>query len=148
MLWFPFKGTTRTYVFEKEGETSLEAFDRVRYILEEAHPESSALIEFRVYVPPDIPPEDFGAAPNLDLRVDYPGWKEYTLQGLKISRVDRVKINPYRTFNLTVVDYDGVNPIVGAKVVVRRLIHYYKKRGICNAGERDHKHSQAQRGRR
>lgn len=133
-LWFPFKGTTRTYIFENKTEIRLEAFDRVRYILEGSHPESSALIEFRVYVPPDIPPEDFEAAPNLDLRVDYPGWIEYTLQGLKISGVDQVKINPYRTFNLTVVDYDGVNPIAGAKVVVRRLIHYYEKREYVTPG--------------
>jgi len=127
-LWFPFKSTTRTYIFENETEIRLEAFDRVRYILEGVHPESSALIEFRVYVPPDIPPEDFKAIPNLDLRVDYPGWIEYTLQGLKIQEADKVKINPYRSFNLTITDWDGAEPIAGAKVIIRRLIHYYDKR--------------------
>jgi len=30
----------------------------------------------------------------------------------------------YRTFNLTVADWDGTRPLPGARIVLRRLVHY------------------------
>jgi len=127
-LWFPFKGTTRTYIFENSTEVTLQAFDREAYILEGSSNGSSALITFKVFVPPDIPPENFAAKPVIDIRVDYLGWREYTLEDLRISNAEEVVIQPYRTFNLTITDFDGLNPIAGAKVVISRLMHYYEKR--------------------
>ena len=127
-LWFPFKGTTRTYIFENSTEVTLQAFDREAYILEGFSNGSSVLMTFKVFVPPDIPPENFAAKPVIDIRVDYPDWIEYTLEDLKISNPEEVVIQPYRTFNLTITDYDGLSPLAGAKVVISRLIHYYDKR--------------------
>jgi len=127
-LWFPFEGTTRTYVFENSTQVTLQAFDPEAYILEGRSEGSSALITFKVFVPPDIPPEDFAAKPVVDIRVDYPGWIEYTLEGFEVRNPEDVVIQPYRTFNLTITDFDGLNPLAGARVVIARLMHYYDKR--------------------
>ncbi len=126
-VWFPFKGIARAMTFWNHSRFELKAFNPVRYILDGVDPESSKKLEFKVYIPEDIPSEEIATKPAVDIRVSFPGWLEYTLESYRID-VNDAEIQPYRTFNLTVTDFDGLNPIPNAKVVIRRLMYYYESR--------------------
>jgi len=126
-VWFPFKGIARTMTFWNNSRFELKAFNPVRYILDGLDPESSKKLEFKVYIPEDIPSEEIATKPAVDIRVRFPGWLEYTLESYNID-VNNAEIQPYRTFNLTVTDFDGLNPIPNARVVIRRLMYYYESR--------------------
>lgn len=125
-VWFPIRGIGRdiTFIFWNNTGFTLEAFDPIAYILNGSHPKSSKLLSFRVYVPEDIPPDQLSAKPAIDIRVNYPGWIEYTFESYRVE-VNNAEIQPYRSFRLTVTDYDGLSPVPGARVVIRRLMHYY-----------------------
>jgi hypothetical protein len=126
-VWFPIRGIGRGMVFWNNTRFTLDAFDPVAYILNGSHPKSSRLLSFRVYVPEDIPPDQLSTKPAIDIRVSFPGWMEYILESYRIE-VNNAEIQPYRSFNLTVTDHDGLNPVPGARVVMRRLMHYYDVR--------------------
>ncbi|MCL7384016.1 MAG: carboxypeptidase-like regulatory domain-containing protein [Thaumarchaeota archaeon] len=126
-VWFPFKGIARAMTFWNNTSFTLEAFKPVRYIINGSHPESTKLLQFKVYVPEDIPSEEISTRPAIDIRVRFPGWLEYTLESYRID-VNEAVIQPYRSFNLTITDFDGLNPIPNARVVIRRLMYYYESR--------------------
>lgn len=127
LLWFPWKNYPgREFGFKADANVELKAFNPIDYILEGVSPGSSIILEFRIFIPPDILPEERLLKPVMDLRVHYPRWIDYTLEAYPTH--GPFEIQPYRSFNLTVMDYDGVNPIAGARVVIRRLIHYYDVR--------------------
>jgi len=127
LLWFPWKKYPgRELGFRSEVNKELKAFNPIEYILQGFSPGSSTIMEFRLFVPPDISPDERTIRPFLDIRVRYPGWIDYTLE--QYPTVGPFEIQPYRSFNLTITDYDGVNPIAGAKVVIRRLVYYYEVR--------------------
>lgn len=126
-LWFPWrKYPGKDWAFRADANVELKAFNPIDYILKGFSPGSSIVLEFKIFIPPNINPEERFLKPVIDLRVHYPGWIDYTLEAYPTHGL--FKIQPYRTFNLTVTDYDGVNPIAGARVVIRRLIHYYDVR--------------------
>ncbi len=127
LLWFPWKKYRgRDLGTSFKVDKVLQAFNPIDYILNGADPDSSTLLSFKVFIPPDILPEEIGLKPYLDIRVDYPGWREYTLE--MYPTTGPFQIQPYRTFNLTITDFDGVNVLSGAKLVIRRLVYYYEKR--------------------
>ncbi|MEM0329242.1 MAG: hypothetical protein QXW02_02540 [Nitrososphaerota archaeon] len=126
-LWFPWKKYPgRDWAFRADANVELKAFNPIDYILKGFSPGSSIVLEFELFIPPDIYPEERFLKPFMDLRVHYPGWIDYTLEAYPTR--GPFEIQPYRSFNLTVTDYDGMNPIAGARVVIRRLIHYYDVR--------------------
>jgi len=114
-------------VFWNNTGSKLEAFNPIIYILDGSDPASSMLLSFRIYVPEDIPPEELHVRPAIDIRARFPGWLEYTLESYRIES-NNAEIQPYRSFNLTVTDHDGLSPIAGARVVISRLMHYYDRR--------------------
>ena len=126
-LWYPFKGIARAMTFWNDTRFTLQAFNPVEYIALGRDVESSKKLEFKVYIPEDIPSEEASLKPAVDIRVNYPGWLEYTLESYSIEEND-AEIKPYRSFNLTVTDHDGLNPIPKARVVIRRLVYYYDVR--------------------
>ncbi|MDW8021167.1 MAG: hypothetical protein RMI78_00845 [Nitrososphaerota archaeon] len=127
LLWFPWKNYGgRSFGTPVEVNRVLKAFNPVNYILRGADPDSSTLISFKIFIPPDLLPEEVNSRPHLDIEVDYPGWIRYTLE--MYPTTGPFQIQPYRTFNLTITDYDGVNALSGAKLVIRRQIYYYEER--------------------
>jgi len=126
-VWFPFKEIARAMTFWNNTRKSLEAFNPLIYIMNGSHRESSIVLIFKVFIPEDIPSEEVSMKPSIDVRLRFPGWVEYTLENYPAAE-NNVEIQPYRTFNLTVTDFDGLNPIPNAKIVIRRLIHYYEER--------------------
>ncbi|MEM3742625.1 MAG: hypothetical protein QXU28_06075 [Nitrososphaerota archaeon] len=126
-VWFPFKEIARAMTFWNNTRKSLEAFNPLIYIMNGTHRESSIVLIFKVLIPEDIPSEEISMKPSIDIRLRFPGWVEYTLENYPTAE-NNVEIQPYRTFNLTVTDFDGLNPIPNAKIVIRRLIHYYEGR--------------------
>jgi len=127
LLWFPWKKYPgRDWAFRADANVELKAFNPIDYILNGRSPGSSIVLEFNIFIPPDIYPEERLLKPVMDLRVHYPGWIDYTLEAYPTH--GPFEIQPYRSFNLTVTDYDGLNPISGARVVIRRLMHYYDVR--------------------
>jgi len=127
LLWFPWKKYPgRDWAFRADANVELKAFNPIDYILNGRSPGSSIVLEFNIFIPPDIYPEERLLKPVMDLRVHYPGWIDYTLETYPTH--GPFEIQPYRSFNLTVTDYDGLNPISGARVVIRRLMHYYDVR--------------------
>ena len=126
-LWFPWKDYPgRELGAKAEVNAELKAFNPIEYVLNGVSPGSSKLLTFNLFIPPDIRPEERLLKPYIDIRVHYPGWIDYTLEGYPTE--GSFEIQPYRSFNLTITDYDGVTPIAGAKVVISRLMHYYEKR--------------------
>jgi len=126
-LWFPWKDYPgRELGAKAEVNEELKAFDPIEYILDGVSPGSSKILTFNIFIPPDIRPEEKLLKPYIDIRVHYPGWIDYTLEGYPTE--GPFEIQPYRSFNLTITDYDGVTPIAEAKVVIRRLMYYYEKR--------------------
>ncbi|MCS7126170.1 MAG: Ig-like domain-containing protein [Aigarchaeota archaeon] len=126
-LWFPFQEIGRRMTFWNTSKRTLEAFNPINYILHGVDPKSSTILSFRVYIPEDIPSEEISMKPIVDVRVILPGWFEYTLESYPVAE-NRVDILPYRTFNLTITDFDGLNPVPNAKVIITRLMYYYEKR--------------------
>ncbi|MEN2974518.1 MAG: hypothetical protein ABDH32_02935 [Candidatus Caldarchaeales archaeon] len=126
-LWFPFKEIGRGMIFWNSSRRTLEAFNPMNYILDGRDPRSSTILSFKVYIPEDIPSEEIKTKPSIDVRLIFPGWLEYTLEEYPIAE-NHVEIQPYRTFNLTITDFDGLNPIPYAKVVITRLMYYYERR--------------------
>ena len=127
LLWFPWKKYRgRDLGTLVHVDQVLQAFNPIDYILNGADPDSSTILTFKIFIPPDISPEEVDLRPYLDIRVDYPGWVEYTLE--MYPTTGPFQIQPYRTFNLTVTDFDGVNVLAGAKLVIKRLVYYYEKR--------------------
>lgn len=126
-IWFPFERVGRGRIFWNDSRRTLEAFNPVKFVVEGVDPASSTLLSVKVYVPEDISTRELSKKPQLDVRVRHPAWLEYTLESYPVEENHAV-IMPYRTFNLTVKDFDGVNPVPGAKVVMRRLVHYYDVR--------------------
>lgn len=127
LLWFPWRG----YPWREMGarvkvEEELRAFNPIEYMLKGVSPGSSKILAFKVFIPPDIGSEERLTRPRIDIRVHYPDWMDYTLEGYLSEGFFEIK--PYRSFNLTITDYDGLNPIAGARVVMRRLIYYHQVR--------------------
>ncbi|MEM3921799.1 MAG: hypothetical protein QXG25_02815, partial [Nitrososphaerota archaeon] len=109
-LWFPWKKYPgRDWAFRADANVELKAFNPIDYILKGLSPGSSIVLEFELFIPPDIYPEERFLKPFMDLRVHYPGWIDYTLEAYPTR--GPFEIQPYRSFNLTVTDYDGMNPI-------------------------------------
>ena len=126
-LWFPWESYSgKEFGSKSDMNLELEAFNPIDYILQGHSPGSSTIVEFDVFIPPDILPEERTLKPAVDFRVHYPGWLDYTLENYQ--PIGSFEINPYRSFNLTIATHDGVEPIAGARVVIRRLIHYYEVR--------------------
>lgn len=126
-LWFPWKDYPgRELGAKAEVNAELKAFNPIEYILKGVSPGSSKILVFHIFIPPDIRPEERLLKPYIDIRVHYPGWIDYTLEGYPTE--GPFEIQPYRSFNLTITDYDGVTPLAGARVVIRRLMHYYEVR--------------------
>ncbi len=127
LLWFPWKKYPgRDWASRADANVELKAFNPIDYILKGFSPGSSIMLEFNIFIPPDIYPEERLLKPVVDLKIHYPGWIDYTLEAYPTH--GPFEIQPYRSFNLTVTDYEGLNPIAGARVVIRRLIHYYDVR--------------------
>ncbi len=127
LLWFPWKKYPgRDWAFRADANIELKAFNAIDYILNGLSSGSSTVLEFNIFIPPDIYPEERFLKPVVDLRVHYPEWIDYTLEAYPTH--GPFEIQPYRSFNLTVTDYDGLNPISGARIVIRRLMHYYDVR--------------------
>ncbi|MCD6421253.1 MAG: hypothetical protein J7L17_02460, partial [Thaumarchaeota archaeon] len=127
LLWFPWESYSgKEFGSKSDINLELKAFNPIDYILQGYSPGSSTIVEFKVFIPPDILPEERTLKPAVDLRVHYPGWLDYTLENYQ--PIGPFEINPYRSFNLTITTHDGVEPIAGARVVIRRLIHYYEVR--------------------
>ncbi|MEM2370544.1 MAG: carboxypeptidase-like regulatory domain-containing protein [Ignisphaera sp.] len=126
-VWFPFKGIARAMTFWNNTRKSLEAFNPLIYIMNGSHGGSSIVLIFKVFIPEDIPSEEISMKPSIDIRLSFPGWMEYTLENYPTAE-NNVEIQPYRTFNLTVTDFDGLNVLPGAKLILRRLIYYYDVR--------------------
>ena len=127
-FWFDWSryGGREAAGFEAQVDRVLKAYDPIQYVLNGASPESSVIVSARIFIPEWIEPDERLKRPYLDIRVDYPGWIEYTLEKFPVG--GPFEIQPYRSFNLTITDFDGVRPLPGAKVVIRQLIHYYRRR--------------------
>ena len=127
-FWFDWSryGGREAAGFEAQVNRVLKAYDPVQYVLNGASPESSVIVSARIFIPEWIEPDERLKRPYLDIRVDYPGWIEYTLEKFPVE--GPFEIQPYRSFNLTITDFDGVHKLGGARVVIRQLIHYYKVR--------------------
>jgi len=127
-FWFDWSryGGREAAGFEAQVNRVLKAYDPVQYVLNGASPESSVIVSTRIFIPEWIEPDERLKRPYLDIRVDYPGWIEYTLEKFPVE--GPFEIQPYRSFNLTITDFDGVRPLPGAKVVIRQLIRYYRRR--------------------
>ena len=125
-IWFPWSNYGRSLISWKNVRVDLEAFNPIRFILNGYDKGSSTIIEFDFLFPEDIHPDEIGIEPSIDIRAIIPGWLEYTLQNYPI--INNLKLLPYRSFNLTVTDFDGLNILPGAKLVLRRLIYYYDVR--------------------
>ncbi|RLI43589.1 hypothetical protein DRO64_05365 [Candidatus Bathyarchaeota archaeon] len=127
-FWFDWSryGGREAAGFEAQVNRVLKAYDPVQYVLNGASPESSVIVSARIFIPEWIEPDERLKRPYLDIRVDYPGWIEYTVEKFPVE--GPFEIQPYRSFNLTITDFDGVHKLGGAKVVIRQLIHYYRVR--------------------
>ncbi len=126
-IWFPWTGVRRLSMVWRDVGAVLKAFNPINYIVEGRDPQSSALIEYKVFIPPDIPPEERELKPRIDVRLSFPEWLEYTLEDYPIEE-NLAEVLPYRSFNLTITGFDGVHPLAGAKVVIRRLVRYFEVR--------------------
>ncbi|MCD6260742.1 MAG: carboxypeptidase regulatory-like domain-containing protein [Thaumarchaeota archaeon] len=127
-FWFDWSryGGREAAGFEAQVNRVLKAYDPIQYVLNGASPESSVIVSTRIFIPEWIEPDERLKRPYLDIRVDYPGWIEYTLEKFPVG--GPFEIQPYRSFNLTITDFDGVHKLSGAKVVIRQLVHYYRVR--------------------
>jgi len=127
-FWFDWSkyGGREAAGFKVQVNRVLKAYDPIQYVLNGASPESSVIVSARIFIPEWIEPDERLKRPYLDIRVDYPGWIEYTLDRYPVE--GPFEIQPYRSFNLTITDFDGVHKLGGAKVVIRQLIHYYRVR--------------------
>ena len=125
-FWFDWSrgGGREAAGFKVDVNSVLEAFDPVQYILNGFSPGSSMIISAKVFIPEWIEPEERFKRPHVDIRVDYPKWIPYTFEDFPVGGPFEIK--PYRSFNLTITDFDGVHRLGGAKVVIRQLIHYYR----------------------
>lgn len=125
-LWFPWTNYGRSLISWKNVRIDLEAFNPIKFILNGYDNRSSTIIEFDFLFPEDINPDEIGSEPSIDIRAIIPGWLEYTLQSYPL--INNLKLLPYRSFNLKVTDFDGLNILPGAKLVLRRLIYYHDVR--------------------
>ena len=127
-FWFDWskRGGREAAGFEVQVNRVLNAYDPTQYILNGVSPESSMIVTSRIFIPEWIEPEERFKRPYLDIRVEYPGWKEYTLEQFPVEGPFEIK--PYRSFNLTIMDFDGIHKLSGAKVVIKQLVHYYRVR--------------------
>lgn len=131
-LWFAWRmGGGRDAGFAVELDKVLDAYDALAYALEGEEGVSGATViaNFTVFIPPNISPEERASPPGpfLDITVDYPGWITYTFQNYPLKGAFRIQ--PYRTFNLTLTDNFGEDILDGvARIILRRLIHYYDSR--------------------
>ena len=127
-FWFDWSkyGGREAAGFKAQVNRVLKAYDPVQYVLNGASPESSIIVTTRIFIPEWIEPDERFKRPYLDIRVDYPGWKEYTFERFPVE--GPFEIQPYRSFNLTITDFDGVHKLSGARVVIKQLVHYYRSR--------------------
>ena len=125
-LWFPWTDIGKSSERWRTVNTRLEAFNPVKFILHGRDTGSSILVGIDFFFPEDIKSEEIKLQPIVDVRVHFPDWIPYTLENLNYS--GKIVVLPYRSFNLTVTDFDCVHVLSGAKLVLRRLIHYYDVR--------------------
>ncbi len=125
-VWFAWTGYARSLMSWKNVQIDLEAFNPISFILNGYDRASSTIIEFDFLFPEDIHPDEVNTPPSIDVRMVFPGWMEYTIESVPL--VSNLKLLPYRSFNLTITDFDGLNILPGAKLVLRRLVYYYDVR--------------------
>ena len=125
-LWFAWTNYGRSLISWKNVRIDLEAFNPVNFILNGYDSLSSTIIEFDFLFPEDVPPDEINIEPSIDIRLIFPGWREYTLENYPLESY--LKLLPYRSFNLTIADFDGLNILSGARLIIRRLVHYYDVR--------------------
>ena len=127
-IWFdwPRYGGREAAGFKAQVNRVLKAYDPTQYVLNGASPESSVIVTSKIFIPEWIGPDERFKRPYLDIRVEYPGWIEYTLEKFPVEGPFEIK--PYRSFNLTITDFDGIHKLGGARVVIKQLVHYYKVR--------------------
>jgi len=125
-LWFAWTNYGRSLISWKNVKIDLEAFNPVNFILNGYDGLSSTIIEFDFLFPEDVHPDEINIEPSIDIRLIFPGWREYTLEDYPL--ISYLKLLPYRSFNLTIADFDGLNVLSGAKLIIRRLVHYYDVR--------------------
>ena len=127
LFWFPWKKYRgRDLGSSCDINLELSAFNPIDFILNGNDADSSTKICFKIFIPPDITPEEKFKKPYLDIRVHYPEWIDYTLENYPTT--GPFEIQPYRSFNLTITDFDGLHTLTGAKVVIRRLVYYHERR--------------------
>ena len=125
-LWFAWMNYGRSLMSWKNVRIDLEAFNPIKFILKGNDTASSTIIEFNFLFPEDVHPDEISIEPSIDIRLIFPGWREYTLENYPL--VSHLKLLPYRSFNLTIADFDGFNVLSGAKLIIRRLMYYYDVR--------------------
>jgi len=115
-VWLPVKGMGEERAITVPIDRELRAFDAVAYIVKGVDAFSSIKFTVKLFVPSDVPPEDMGAKPAINLYVRFPEWIDYTLKNYPIAE-NPVTIEPYRSFNLTITNWDGA-PLQGARVTI------------------------------
>jgi hypothetical protein len=132
-LWFDWPGIGRARNVTVVINKTLNALDPIKYILEGDLNDSFMLITARFDFPPNVPPDSLGTQPTLTVRMRYPdgstheydynpsteyGKTRWTLNiwGLKGTLYGRFFLQPFRTFDLRITDYEGGIALPGAKI--------------------------------
>ena len=86
-FWFDWSryGGREAAGFKAQVNRVLKAYDPIQYVLNGASPESSVIVSVRIFIPEWIEPDERLKRPYLDIRVDYPGWIEYTLEKFPVG---------------------------------------------------------------
>ncbi|RLG01169.1 MAG: hypothetical protein DRN49_01835, partial [Thaumarchaeota archaeon] len=86
-FWFDWSryGGRETAGFKVQVNRVLGAYDPTQYILSGVSPESSIIVTSRIFIPEWIEPDERFKKPYLDIRVEYPGWIEYTLEKFPVK---------------------------------------------------------------
>jgi hypothetical protein len=148
-LWFDWPGIGRSHNVTVIVNKTLYALDPINYIFKGDLNDSFTLITARFDFPPNVPPDSLGTQPTLTVRMRYPDGStheydyipsteyektRWTLNvwGLKGTLYGRFFLQPFRTFDLKITDYEGGIALPGAKIELSAQAYNFSITAIAN----------------
>jgi len=136
--WFAWPGYGEAKSSSIILDTTLAAFDPIKYIFEDSMGGSTIVFAIPFHFPPDIRADDFSVQPSLTLTLRYPSGFEYDytyspagkeglwrVWGLSGASYGLFRLSPYRTFDIVIKDFEGGIPLEGAELVLNAHIYPY-----------------------
>jgi hypothetical protein len=140
-VWYAWPGYGESLSSTISLKKRLDAVDPIKYIFEGETRGWTLLFTLPFSFPPEISSQLFEMQPTVTLTLRYPSGfvydyrygplgsdSQWWLWGLEGAVYGPFRLSPYRTFNLTVTDHDGVIPLGGAKLLLDAHMYTYEVR--------------------